>query len=318
MGRRLTIAIGVPAALLALLVLNAVSIDGETRSAAVTTPGGRILELPAGDLQLVEKGPRDAPPLVLIHGFTAAVDWWEAVVPRLAGEHRVLAFDLFGHGGSEKPRSGYDVPHQAAALAQALRRLGVDDATVVGHSLGGNVAVGLAEAAPERIERVVIVDTAVDRDRTSLDFTARLTFQPLIGEALWRVKPDAAIRDGLEVGFAPGFEFPDRFVDDVKRLTYSAYDKWPEGASDYVDELPLGRRMARLGKPLLVLMGAEEQIIDDPARALAQYRATVPGVRTRLIQGSGHSPMVERPALFSRLVLKFAGASGDRGAADRR
>lgn len=318
MGRRLKLAVGLLAALAALLVANAVLVGDDTGRAGVTAPGGRVLELPAGDLQVVEKGPRGGSPIVLIHGFTAALDWWDRVLPALAREHRVVAFDLFGHGGSEKPASGYEVPHQAAALAQALRRLGIERATVVGHSLGGNVAVGLAEAAPRRVERVAIVDTAVDRDRSRLGFTARLTFQPLIGEALWRLKPDFAVRDGLKVGFAPGYEIPDEFVTDVKRLTYSAYDQWPQGAEDYTDELPLDRRMRRLGKPLMVIMGAEEQIIDGPAEALAEYRATLPGAETHLIAGSGHSPMVERPALFSRLVLKFASASGARGAAERQ
>ena len=67
--------------------------------------------------------------------------------------------------------------------------------------------------------------------------------------------------------------------------------------------------MAETGKPLLVIMGAEEQIIDDPAKRLAAYRATVPGAETKLISGAGHSPNVEKPAETAALVLGFASAA---------
>jgi pimeloyl-ACP methyl ester carboxylesterase len=88
-------------------------------------------------------------------------------------------------------------------------------------------------------------------------------------------------------------------------------DEEAESASafdDYTSEKPLDRRMASTGKPLLVLMGNEEQIIDDTAAALAEYRVAVPGARTRLIAGAGHSPNVEKPALTAGLLLAFATA----------
>ncbi len=64
--------------------------------------------------------------------------------------------------------------------------------------------------------------------------------------------------------------------------------------------------MRENGKPLLVIMGAEEQIIDDPPKRLAEYRDTVPGAKTKLVQGAGHSPNVEKPAETSALILGFA------------
>ena len=103
--------------------------------------------MPGGDLQVVDRGPRDGSPIVLIHCFTCAIDWWDGMMPLLDRDHRVIAVDLLGHGGSEKPSSGYSVPNQADVVAQALGRLGVRNAEVVGHSLGGAVAVALARAA---------------------------------------------------------------------------------------------------------------------------------------------------------------------------
>lgn len=306
MRGRWTIGIGVVLALLALLVVNALVVDGQTESARVTEPGGRILDLPEGEMQVVERGPRHGSPIVLIHCFSCAINWWDRMLPMLERRHRVVAVDLLGHGGSEKPGSGYTIPHQADTVAEALERLGVRGAEVVGHSLGGSVAVAVAERHPNLASRVVIVDTASgEHDRGSLGFIAGLAFQPVIGEALWQVKPDFATRKGLEVAFAPGFDVPDEFVTDVNRMTYSAYDDSPGGSGDYSRERPLDLRMRDTGLPLMVLMGAEEQIVDDPAEALAEYRRRVPGVETHLIAGAGHSPNVEKPRETARLVLRF-------------
>jgi pimeloyl-ACP methyl ester carboxylesterase len=242
---------------------------------------------------------------VLIHCFTCAINWWDGMRPRLEAGHRVVAVDLLGHGGSEKPDAGYTPANQAKLVAEALRKLGVSDAEVVGHSLGGAVAVALAEQDPRLVERVAIIDMPPDNSYGDLGFIAGLGFQPVLGEALWRIKPDFSIRDGLGVAFAPGFDVPDAFVDDVKRMTYTAYDESPAGAEDFLSEESLDRRMRTTGKPLLVLMGAEEQIVNDPRRALAQYAEGVPGAQTHLIAGAGHSPNVEKPAETAHLILGF-------------
>jgi pimeloyl-ACP methyl ester carboxylesterase len=318
MGRRLKIGIGVVAALLALLLVNMLVVDGKTEGAEVTVPGGRILTLEDGELQVAEHGPPAGLPIVLIHCFSCAMDWWDGMVPLLERNHRVITVDLLGHGGSEKPDSGYTPPNQAKVVAEALERLDVRDATVVGHSLGGSVGVALTEESPELVERLVIVDMPPDDTYGDLGFIAGLAFEPLLGQALWQVKPDFSVRDGLEVAFAPGYDVPDAFVEDVKRLTYTAYDSSPSGNRDFLGEESLDRRMQATGKPLMVLMGAEEQIVDEPQRALRQY-AGVPGAQTHLIAAAGHSPNVERPAQTARLVLKFASpqARSARRLADR-
>jgi len=305
MRRGWKILIGVVVALAILLAVNMLVTDAETKSAAVTEPGGRIVNLPGGDLEVVERGPRAGSPIVLIHCFTCAINWWDGVMPRLARRHRVVAVDLLGHGGSEKPTSGYSAPNQADLVAAALSKLRVSGAEVVGHSLGGAVAVALAQQSPQLVNRVVILDTPPTHEKGDLGLLAKLAFTPVIGQALWRVKPDFSVRKGLEVAFAPGYDVPDAFVADVDRMNYSAYYDSATDFEDYIKEEPLDTRMREAGKPLLVIMGAEEQIVDEPAKRLAEYRTTVPGAQTRLIQGAGHSPNVEEPAETAALLLRF-------------
>ncbi len=303
MGRGWKIAIGVVVVLAVLIGVNALVTDAETKSAEVTEPGGRIVSLPGGDMEVVERGPRDGSPIVLIHCFTCAINWWNGVMPTLAAHHRVVAIDLLGHGGSEKPSSGYSIENQASLVAGVLGRLGVRDAEVVGHSLGGPVAIALAEQSPQLVNRLVAIDSIPDDSYGDVGFIGELPFKPVIGQTLWRIKPDFSIRNGLEVAFAPGFDVPDAFVEDVKQMTYSSYTGSHEAFDDYTGEEALPQRAAATGKPVLAIMGAEEQIAKDPVEALAAYRAA--GARTKLIQGAGHSPEVEKPAQTAALVLAF-------------
>src|ERR1700754_1471719 len=216
MGRAWKIGIAVGVVLLLALAANALVVGAKTENAEVTVPGGRVLDLPGGEMQGVEGGPRRGEPIVLVHCFSCAIDWWDGVRPQLERRHRVVAMDLLGHGGTEKPGSGYTPENQATLVAEALRELGVRDATVVGPSLGGSVSVALAETAPELVDRVAIIDMPPDRSYGDLGFIAGLAFRPVIGEALWSIKPDFSVRDGLAVAFAPGYDIPDAYVEDVK------------------------------------------------------------------------------------------------------
>lgn len=338
MRRRWKTLIGVLAALAVLLGLNTIALDQETKSAEVTVPGGKILSLNGGDLEVLDvpptaalpKPPGSLPgtsseslpgtssasppggpglragsdPIVLLHCYTCGINWWDGLIPLLSRERRVIAIDLLGHDGSEKPASGYSMPDQADLVAQALDRLGVRGATLVGHSTGGTVATALAAQSPGLVSRLVILDQAPDNSFGGLDLLARITYWPVVGEALWRISPDAAIKDGLSQAFAPGFDVPDRFVDDFRRMTYTSYDSTSLLEDNYLDQEPLNRRIASFGIPLLVIFGAEDQIYDS-REAISAY-AGIRGARTALIRGAGHSPYVEKPARVAKLILGFA------------
>jgi pimeloyl-ACP methyl ester carboxylesterase len=309
MRRGWKILIGVVVVFAVLLGLNTLIVDRETKAASVTEPGGRLVKVPAGEVEVVEDGPRSGSPIVLIHCFTCAINYWDKMIPLLDRDHRVVAIDLRGHGGSEKPTSGYSITDQADLVAQVLAKLRVTNAEVVGHSLGGPVAIALAERSPQLVNRLVAIDSIPDTSYGDVGFIGELPFKPVVGEALWRIKPDFSIRDGLKVAFAPGFDVPDAFVEDVKQLTYSAYTGSHDAFDEYTDEKSLPDRAAALHKPLLAIMGAEEQIASDPRESLAAYRTGDPDARTKLIAGAGHSPNVEKPAATAALVLAFGKAT---------
>ncbi|MEV7045950.1 alpha/beta fold hydrolase [Amycolatopsis sp. NPDC051061] len=120
------------------------------------------------NLHTTDDGPRDAPVLLLVHGSASSVRSWDALLPLLTGTHRVVRIDLLGHGRSAKPDdAGYGVPEQSRRAGEALDRLSVEHAVVVGHSSGGLVATALAEQRPTLVTALVLVDTGSCRCRVS-------------------------------------------------------------------------------------------------------------------------------------------------------
>ncbi|MFG3436412.1 alpha/beta fold hydrolase [Nonomuraea sp. NPDC047897] len=103
------------------------------------------------------EGDAAAPPMVLLHGRTADHNDWNGVTQHFAARHHVIVPDLRGHGASGRP-DGYLLPDMAGDVAALLDHLGLDRATVVGHSLGGVVACVLAVRHPDRVERLVLED----------------------------------------------------------------------------------------------------------------------------------------------------------------
>jgi pimeloyl-ACP methyl ester carboxylesterase len=306
------ILIGLLVALAVLLAVNTTVVRNQTKAAEATIEGGEILELPGGDVQVFEEGPAggSAAPIVLVHCYGCSLHWWDRLAPILAEEHRVIRIDLLGHGGSQKPSSGYEIDEQAALVAGALDRLGVQGAVVVGHSMGFSVATALAQRASQLVDRLVNIDEGPSEESCSLPFIAKLVYAPVIGEALWRVSPDFAVEDGYADAFAPGFEIadgfpnPDQVVDDYRAMTFTSFRDAHDANEDFRKAVPLDDRLRQAAVPLLSIFGTEDQLC-DPEESQAAY-ASVPGARVAEVKGAGHSPNVERPEETAALIERFA------------
>jgi pimeloyl-ACP methyl ester carboxylesterase len=307
--RRKRIALALSGLLALGLAVNTVSVQLESEPARADV--GRVLRLPGPDLQIREDGRAGDPPLVLLHCFTCSIEWWDRLTPALAEWHRVIRLDLIGHGGSEKPSSGYSMDAQARQVALALHRLDVRDAVVVGQSMGVSVAAALIEHERELVDRLVVIDEAPGDDwEKPIGFTAKLGFVPVTGELIYRVVPESMVRDGLEIAFADGFEVPDFAVDSFRDLTYNAYRDSGLESDDYKDEQPIHERLTAIGLPVLAIFGMDDEIA-DARKSLAAYRE-IPGARTATIPGAGHSPNVERPRVTARRILEFGRSAESR------
>jgi pimeloyl-ACP methyl ester carboxylesterase len=320
--RRWKIALGLLAALAVLLAVNTVTTGSQTKPAELTADEAQILQLSRGDVQVTDstasldaeaaKAFALSQPIVLIHCYTCSLHWFDRLEPLLAENHRVIRIDLLGFGGSEKPESGYEIPTQAAMVAEALNELDVQGALVAGNSMGAMVTASLAEQASQLVDRAVVIDMAPNTDDygDGLPLLARLGYVPVLGEALWRITPDFAVRDAYQESFAPGFDVesgfdePDQVLADFDAMTYTSFDDASDEADAYGDEIPLDERFKQVPVPLMVIFGAEDQVFD--AEQAVEGYADVPGVQTEIVEGAGHAPQVEQPEAVAELLEEFA------------
>lgn len=300
MRRALLLTAVIVVAVAAALLVNAMLVDDKTRVAEARS-GGHLVETDVVTANVRVEG--EGPPIVLIHGFGAALDWWDAITPGLARDHKVIRLDLIGHGGTEAPASGYAIERQAALVKAVLDKLGVGRLAVVGHSMGGEVATAFAALDPSRVEHLVLIDSP-PKPETTFDLMTRLGLTPGVGQVLWRFRTDAMLRQALAQGFAPGFPVPEKFVADLWQLTYTVFRDAHDESIAYVTAEGTPERLASLDRvpPLLVIFGTRDQLLSPES---AKRFETVPGASIVMVDGAGHSPMVEAPERTLKLIRDF-------------
>jgi pimeloyl-ACP methyl ester carboxylesterase len=292
--------IGLVLVIIGLLAANTIWVDSRTRPAAARD-SGEIIDTGVEPANVRVEG--QGPAILLLHGFGAAIDWWDNIAAELAAHHRVIRVDLIGHGGTAAPAAGYAITRQAQLAAALLDKLDVDHVTVIGHSMGGEVAVALAENDPERIDRMILIDSPPTAD-TTFTIMTKVYLMPIVGEMLCHFESDEAIRRGLAQGFAPNFSIPEKFVTDLRQLTYRAFRSAHGESIAYRTAKPPYQRLAAItpNPRLLAIFGSLDAIV-PPEHAKLFER--VPGAKVAMIKDVGHSPMVEAPTETVKLIEDF-------------
>lgn len=301
MGKRLA-ALVITVVLVALLV-NTVVTDRIAR-AAEPFAQGRVLELPGPDLNVREYGSGGDRAIVLLHGYSASIQWWDAVAPALTSEARVVAIDLVGHGGSEAPSDAgpYSAEGQATAVHHALDALGVRHAVLVGHSMGGTVATALAESAPDLVDRVIVSDTPAALGMTAMPALGNAVCWPVLGAAVDRLRSlDAVDKSSLQTGFAADFPIPELAYRSLKRMTHNALCD-AKTAGRINEQRAVADRPHEFGQT--GVGGVGRQGCADPDRP--ERRTLSPLLpQPVVIAGSGHSPLLEKPSEFISTIKTF-------------
>jgi pimeloyl-ACP methyl ester carboxylesterase len=253
------------------------------------------------------------PPLVLIHGIGDSSATWERLMPTLATRHLVIAPDLLGHGQSDKPRADYSVAAYANGVRDLLGVLGIQRATLIGHSLGGGVAMQFAYQFPERTERLVLVGSggsgpevsAVLRMLTLPGAQAMLMLLRLPGA---RLQLSATVSLLRAAGTALGQDAPDllRVVDALPDSTArAAFIRTLRAVADWRGQVitMLDRCYLTQGMPTLLIWGTRDAVI--PVSHAHRAHAAMPGSRLELFEGAGHFPFHTDPARFVDTVERF-------------
>jgi len=290
------------------LVLTTVRARRETRPAERRE--GDVLRVPGGDLHIKIDGAAGAPPLVLLHGFGGSIAWWAHVTPILKRRYRVISIDLPGHGASEKHAGDYSTAALARQVGRALDKLGIDRAAVAGQSMGGLIAILLADIRPKLISHLVLLDAPLEYHFQKLNTVARVAFMPVLGPALRALATERMLARGLSIVFASGFPVPHELVRDSHRMTWRSFKQSDDGQDRLLQgKPPLQERVAALGIPVRVIWGADDRLW--PIEAADGYRG-LDNVQILRLEGVGHTPMIEAPEKTAELIETFAALPGGR------
>lgn len=270
-------------------------------------PGQRIAEpVFRGDAQVYTAGSPEATAVVLIHGIgTRAAADWSGLIPELATDYRVLAFDLPGFGRSSQRNEPYTPGNYAAFVRHVIEReFGTRPVRLVGHSLGGAIALRYAALYPDQVTALVLVDVpgllhrmAYSKHLTHLGINFLPSLYPTQNDHLRNLATSAL---GLVERLQPTPEaivvnpkYRKSFLnEDPARIAGLAL-----ALEDFSADLP------RLTMPTLLLWGGRDEIA--PLRNGQTLAAMLPNARLEVLPASGHTPMDDVPVEFNARVVEF-------------
>lgn len=251
-------------------------------------------------------GEAGALPLILIHGGGAGADApgnWRSTIPAFSSRFRVIAPDMIGFGGTDKPDPANFEYSQAARvkhLREFLDALEIERASFIGNSMGGCTALGLAAQNPERMGRLVLMGSA------GLVTALHADLMPVINYDFTREGMVKLIRALTNPGFQPDPELIDyrlkKSLEPQCRAAYGAAMKWikDQGGLFYPPEL-----VARVACPTLVVNGKDDKVV--PVANAYRFLELIPNSWGYIMPHCGHWAMMERPRDFANACLSFLG-----------
>jgi pimeloyl-ACP methyl ester carboxylesterase len=274
------------------------------------------IELHGHRVTYVEAG-EEGPLLVLVHGITSAADTWRNVVEPLSESHRVIAPDLLGHGMSAKPRGDYSLGAYASGLRDLLLAHGHERATIVGHSLGGGVAMQLAYQFPEICERLILVSSgglgrAVHPALRAAALPGADWVLPLLtpGRIGAPGSQLATLLDRLGVKATTQLaEIVRGYTSLSDREARTAFLHTVRAVIDLDGQRVSARDRLYLAQavPTLIVWGARDRII--PVRHGERAHTEMPGSRLEIFEEAGHFPHLDEPERFAELITDFVSST---------
>ncbi len=253
----------------------------------------RYLVVDGARLRVRVEGPSGAPPIILIHGFSFSLETWDAWAADLARDHRVVRYDLSGHGLSDPdPKARYGTTARVEQLKGLMDTLGIARATLAGNSFGGLVAWNMAAQHPDRINRLVLVDSAA----FSINgVTERPVPVPDMMRAYLMAPAPAAVAFTARAIYAHPERLTPERLEQMRAMI--ARPGNGEALIQHLEQFTLPApeaALARIKAPTLILWGRADKVV--PVDHAARIAAAIPGARTIIYDDVGHAPQEEASA----------------------
>ncbi|OYQ36412.1 hypothetical protein CHU95_04045 [Niveispirillum lacus] len=302
--------------LLAVLLLVAVSVGGavwwawtpdlsqaEAQTRFARGPGD-FVEASGLRFHVRQEGPEAAPVVVMIHGNAAMLQSWDGWAADLSKDHRVIRYDLSGHGlTGPDPTGSYGPERDALHLKDLLDTLKIGKATLIGSSLGGQIAWHFAAANPDRVEKLVLVSPG-GFPLPGIGFGQKVELP-----AALKLMPYSLKRDAVRAMIGPLYGDPTRFSD---QMLDTYYQSWLSPgvrkarllrASAYMIQDPT-ETLRTIQAPTLLVWGEKDWLVPFTTTP-AKFQAAMPNTRLVSFPGLGHMPQEEDPATTIVKVREF-------------
>ncbi len=302
--------------LVALLVMGVVAL---IQAAARPVPArllsdyGAFVTVEGLSVHLWQKGRKHqgAVPVILIHGFGASNWCWRHTIGDLSGRRWVLAPDLPGFGLTDKPEGfDYTLSGYARFIVSFMDAMGITEAVLVGNSMGGGVAAKVALSVPDRVDRLILIDSLGYYKRAFQIY--RLADLPIIRDLVMSAAGRRSIRLLLK---ARVYHDPSRVDDETPRRFAAAY-RTQNGRRALIwvyrglGPLPVisSHEIEAIETPTLILWGDKDRIL--PVDHARRFGRDIAGSKTVIIPDVGHVPHEERPEAVNKLISDFIGGKG--------
>ncbi len=251
-------------------------------------------------INYLDTGNKSGIPIVLIHGMTFDHTTWLPQIELLERDHRVIAFDLRGHGKSDVGDGQYTYRHFVEDLVGLLDLLEVDSAVLCGLSMGGAIAMRTCLSYPERVRALIVCDSTCGPDTEDSKRGRELAVESIKRDGL---EPFA--RDFLKKVFAPSTLISrEQLVEAVRKIVLSSS---PLGVCGTLiaqaARLDLCPKISEIAVPTLLVVGAEDALTPPPV--MENMRDRIRGAKLAVIGSAGHVTNLENTAEFNRQILDF-------------
>jgi len=262
-----------------------------------------VVEVDGLNIHYKDTGPKDAPFLLLLHGFGSSLQTWDAWTTQLEKNYRVISLDLPGFGlTGPSPANNYSEQNDVSTLTHFADKLGLSSFSLIGHSMGGKMAWGLAASQPERVKALVLM--APDGFPATKDIGTKPYAMPGIMGLIKFSLPKFLVRKSIEPAFfnpsALDDSLVDRYYDMLRAPGVRAAILERANQTIYTDPVP---RLKKITAPTLLIWGEEDQMI--PSRNAKSYSNVLLQSQTVFLPKLGHLIQEEQPERALKNVTEF-------------
>ena len=268
------------------------------RTRAQTSVEASAETLQANGIQLNVQRSGEGPAVIFIHGLSSSMELWTALDQAKLAGRTLISYDLRGHGRSEQAPGAHTLKKHTADLAALLEALRIEQASLVGHSLGAMIAIELAATQPGKVRSLSLLSTTAGFSRETRNTLFEMASAATFGGM------DSIADQLIGLSFRPAFcDANPKVVEAIRRSILSSDAASIVAATRMVAKADLRPRLGSLNCPTQILVGSEDRL--TPPELAQELAGGIPGARLQQLPDCGHAAPVEQPGLVIQQLAEF-------------